>query len=196
MGKGFYLLNANWWSFLWRYWRGRTPWDTGITPPEVLDFLSTAAPGRALDLGCGTGTNAITLAINGWQVTGIDFAAQAIRNARRKAVKANLHIDFRLGDVTDLEDITVFFDLALDIGCLHALNEERLTDYAQGLQRLVRPGGTYMLYAWLPRTWKGRQRGISSEAIYALLRNHFHEQKSTFGEEGGAPSAWYWFIRK
>ena len=54
------LLSTNWWQFQWKYWRGQTPWDTNITPPEVEDFVKTASPGRALDLGCGTGTNAIS----------------------------------------------------------------------------------------------------------------------------------------
>ena len=69
------------WKFEWRYWRGTTPWDTNITPPEVKEFIAAAPPGKALDLGCGTGTNAITLAQHGWQATGVDFAPKAIRTA-------------------------------------------------------------------------------------------------------------------
>ena len=196
MGDRYYLLDTNWWAFLWRYRRGRTPWDTGVTPPEVMAFLSQATAGRALDLGCGTGTNAITLSKKGWQVTGIDFAAQAIAKARRKAAEAHLSIDFRIGDVSDLSTISGPFDFALDIGCLHSLNAARHADYAKGLQRLVRPGGTYMLYAWLPREWKGRRRGISSEAVYALFGDQFDNHQTVLGEEGGAPTAWYWFTRK
>ena len=49
------------------------PWDTGITPPELLEFITNHVPGSALDLGCGTGTNAITLTKNQWEVIGIDF---------------------------------------------------------------------------------------------------------------------------
>ena len=39
-----------------RYLLGDVPWDTGVSPPELLDFLDRHPPGRALDLGCGTGT--------------------------------------------------------------------------------------------------------------------------------------------
>src|SRR5881296_1344749 len=49
----------------------RPPWDTGITPPEVERFVASHAPGRAIDLGCGTGTNAVYLARHGWSAVGV-----------------------------------------------------------------------------------------------------------------------------
>jgi len=52
---------SNRWKFEWRYWRGNTPWDTQVTPPEVMELIANTSLGKALDLGCGTGTNAITL---------------------------------------------------------------------------------------------------------------------------------------
>ena len=63
----------------------RPPWDSGQTPPELLEYLKTRTPGRAIDLGCGTGTNIITLASLGWNVTGVDFVPAAVEQARRKA---------------------------------------------------------------------------------------------------------------
>jgi len=77
---------------------GQPPWDTGISPPELLEFIRTHNPGRAIDLGCGTGTNVITLVNAGWDVTGVDFAPRAIKIARRKlslaCVEANLYLHY------------------------------------------------------------------------------------------------------
>ena len=52
--------------------------------PSSIDFLEVNPPGKALDLGCGTGTNVITLAENGWYAEGMDFVPRAVRIARRK----------------------------------------------------------------------------------------------------------------
>src|SRR5207249_11633291 len=104
----------------------RPPWDTGITPPEVERFVASHAPGRALDLGCGTGTNAVYLARHGWSALGVDFVGRAIAKARQRAASAGLaeRCEFRMGDVTRRSAISGPFDLALDIGCLHAIAVE------------------------------------------------------------------------
>lgn len=196
MTSRFSPLDRSWWSFQWRYLRRKTPWDTQITPPEVMAFLSDTPPGRALDLGCGTGTNAIAMTRYGWRVTGIDFAPQAILKARRKAARHRLAIDFRVGDVTDLDGLERPFDYVLDIGCLHALNEKQRIRYASGFKGLIRPGGTFMLYAWLPRIWKGKRRGIAAETVKAIFEPTLQHHQTVIGEESGGPSAWYWFVKE
>jgi len=189
-------FNPERWLFELRYWLGRTPWDTQITPPEVSAFLQHHPPGRALDLGCGTGTNAISLAQRGWQVTGIDFSMTAIWIARRKARRAGVQVDFRVGDVTDLSDLDGPYNYALDIGCLHAVDPAGRQNYAAGLARLVQPGGHYMLYAWLPRSWNGTTRGISRDQVADLLTPTFRIARVVVGEEQGAGSAWYWLQKQ
>ena len=59
------------------YRSGRNQWDTGVTPPGVVEEVSAMGPGRALDLGCGTGTNVLWLARRGWIATGVDASALA-----------------------------------------------------------------------------------------------------------------------
>jgi len=198
------LLNLPRWLFEWSYWRGRTPWDTSITPPEVVEFAANtrlprtvggAPTGRALDLGCGTGTNAITLARHGWTVTGVDFSPKAIRTARRKAAHADLEIDFRVEDVLDLQGIAGPYDFALDIGCLHSLEPRGRERYADQLAGLLGTGGRYMLYAWVDGTRRGKNRGISQETVATLFAPEFKLTQSVIGKDRGARSAWYWLTR-
>ena len=196
MHKLINILDPEWWRFEWRYWRGHTPWDTQITPPEVMDFLNEATPGRALDLGCGTGTNAITLAEFGWRVTGVDFSPKAIVAARKKAAKRQLSVEFHLGSVAELDGLAGPFDYALDIGCLFSLKYEDRRKYAAGLTRLLPADARYMLYAWLPQIWRGRRRGISAEEVHRLFHPAFRQDNMVVGHDGSGDSAWYWFTRQ
>ncbi len=135
------LVARRTWRFQWRYLRGDTPWDTNVTPPEVVAFMARTPPGRALDLGCGTGTNAVALALRGWRVTGVDFAPRAVAMARRKAAAAGVDAAFHTADVADLGFLPGGFDYALDIGCLFTLAPADRRPYAEGLGRLVAGSG-------------------------------------------------------
>ncbi|MFW5709655.1 MAG: class I SAM-dependent methyltransferase [Chloroflexota bacterium] len=70
--------------FVQRYDAQDVPWDAGITPPEIVRVVQELAPGGALDLGCGTGTNVRYLLEHGWQANGIDFVPQAVEQAQVK----------------------------------------------------------------------------------------------------------------
>ncbi len=188
--------------FWWRYLTGRAPWDTGQTPPEVVSLIEKEAlpPGRAVDLGCGTGTNTVYLAEHGWNAVGLDFVAKAIRTARRKAAQRGLtdRTRFVVGDATRLSphDLGGRFDLALDIGCGHGLPEEARSQYARTLADLVRPGGTLMLYMFRPTP--ERPRGMEPDAVGSLFAPAFDVVWSDLGEDSasGSRSAWYRLIRQ
>lgn len=160
-----------------------------------MAFIAETPPGRALDLGCGTGTNAITLCEHGWQVTGVDFSPKAIAAGRRKAALRRLPIDFHVGDVADLSFLTGPFDFALDVGCLFSLKARDRDKYATGLISMLRTGARYMLYAWLPQIRHGRQVGISSQEVAALFLPDFALDRTELGQDGDGQSAWYWFTR-
>ncbi|MGQ9716127.1 MAG: class I SAM-dependent methyltransferase [Anaerolineae bacterium] len=181
-----------------RYLLGHAPWDTGVTPPEVVELVEHGglSPGRALDLGCGTGTNSLYLARHGWEVVGVDFSAVAIWRARQRARRMNLPVRFHRADVTDLGFLSGPFDLALDIGCLHGIPTKRQIRYAAEAGRLVRPGGLYMLYAFLPRPDGPPGRGITPEEVRHLFSPAFAVERQEGGEDPSGPrSVWYWLRR-
>lgn len=130
---------------LW-YKTRRPQWDTGQSPPPLLEFIDTHSPGRALDLGCGTGTNVITLAKAGWQAFGVDFAAQAVKLARQKARAENVDVRFRRGDVTRVRFPAQSFDMVMDWGCFQGLEKGREI-YVKNVHRWLVPGGIFLLYS-------------------------------------------------
>jgi SAM-dependent methyltransferase len=107
-------------------------------------------PGRALDLGCGTGTDTIYLATHGWDVTAIDMVPQALATARRKATAAGVAPRFIEGDVTRLHEIGAGdgYTLLLDFGCLHTLPEDQRHAYVTSVSHAAAPGATLLLYGF------------------------------------------------
>src|SRR5512133_1995697 len=97
------------------YLLGNAPWDSGISPPELYDFMAAHPAGRALDIGCGTGTNLITLVNAGWQAEGFDFAPRAVQIAKQKIKKAGVNATIFTDDATQMKNVTPPFDLALDL---------------------------------------------------------------------------------
>lgn len=167
-------------------------WDTGISPPELSAFLAAHSPGRALDLGCGTGTNLLTLAQAGWQVVGVDFVPQAAITARRRLKKAGLAGRVLIGDVTDLMGVDGLFDLVLDIGCYHALTDSGRERYRAQLMCLLRPGGSLLMYA---HHHPGAPFvGIDETDLQAFDRI-LERVQITAGKEGEADSLWLEYRR-
>lgn len=168
----------------------KPPWDTDQSPPELIQFINTHPPGNALDLGCGTGTNSIELARNGWQVTGIDFLNKPLKLAVKKAMKAGVKVNFLQADVTRLQQIHHRFDLILDIGCYHSLDFPSRIRYQKNIKNFLTAGGTYLLYAFTMNNMS--DHGVSQNDITAftdfLELNHVE-----YGSDRNRPSAWYNF---
>lgn len=137
-----------WISFNLKY-LGRPVWDTHQSPPELLKFIMTHPAGRALDLGCGTGTNLVTLANHGWQVTGVEYVWLAVQKARRKLRLLNQPGYVYCHDVVDIDFLNSNFDLILDIGCYHGLTQPQRKKYQFNLKRLLRTNGHFLIYAYL-----------------------------------------------
>ncbi|HYL39987.1 MAG TPA: class I SAM-dependent methyltransferase [Candidatus Binatus sp.] len=136
----------------WYRW-GNPPW-VGSARSELVRLVETGAlqPGRAIDLGCGVGDNAIFLAAHGFDVTAIDFAASAVERGRRKAAASGATVDFRVADLTRLPVDLGSFDLLVDYGTFDDLGPSQRAAYVRGVVPLARPGGQFLLWCfeWPP----------------------------------------------
>ncbi len=214
------MLLKWYYDLLYRFYK--PPWDTGITPPEVVAMAESGSlpgsgrplpsPGiretqssaeksprvrRALDLGCGTGTNSIYLAKHGFSVVGVDFSSKAIALARAKAREKEAAVDFHVADATRLDFLSEPFDLVLDIGCFHTLDDVGRWRYAKNLVRLTCDGSLFMLYAFGPRPGRLRTIGITEDRVRQVFSPHFGLYHVEHGQDRGEhASAWYWFVRQ
>ena len=126
----------------------RPGWDTGRVAPELKKLVEKepAGRGRAVVLGCGTGTNAIYLASKGFDVIGVDVAPTALALAGRKADEAGVKVRWVLADVLALPELEPA-DLVFDRGCYHHVRQYNAAGYVKSVQRLSRPGTRLLLLA-------------------------------------------------
>src|SRR5215813_6596565 len=135
-----------------RYIDSNTPWDSGV-PSEHLKSLLAAGfikPCRMLEIGCGTGTNAIFLAQSGFDVTAVDIAEEAIKRAKTKAEELGVKVKFIQADVTALPDVDPPFPFVFDRGTYHIVRSINLAGFQSILAQVVAPGGYYAVLAGNP----------------------------------------------
>jgi cyclopropane fatty-acyl-phospholipid synthase-like methyltransferase len=178
---------------IWYY--RRPPWDSGISPPELFEFLAHHPPGRAIDIGCGSGTHVITLVQHGWQTTGIDFAPHAIKIAKRKAQLAAIKADLRVGDATRPDGIRGPFDLAIDFGCFHGLSQKQREQYLGRLDEILTQGGYWFMYGFFKPSLHQNGPGLDPADIELIL-NRFSLVSRQDGFDRKERKSAYFLFRK
>jgi len=186
------------------YLVGFKPWDTGVPPPELVALVEgkdALPPGKAIDLGCGTGTNCIYLAQHGWEVTGVDFVSRAISAARRKAASAGVSPRLIVGDVTRLTDIGLGagYKLLLDLGCFSSIPDAGRDAYVSGATRIAEPDAVLLLFC-LIRPAKPPRLGPRGVARGEVVKR-FAAGWELVSEQQGQPvreydGAWYRLRRR
>jgi SAM-dependent methyltransferase len=96
-------------------------------------------PCRTIELGCGTGTNAIWLAQQGFEVVAVDISPLAIQRAREKALVAGVSVVFLQADITELPDLGPPFTFFFDRGCYHAVRRHHAAMFFDQLDRIIAP---------------------------------------------------------
>ncbi len=189
-----FILKVHHWLRLNTLYLGSPPWDSGISPPELIEFIEQSKPGRALDLGCGTGTNLLTLARAGWQVEGVEFALLAYHKAWLNLKALGKGHNIYLADVVEIGFLKHTYDLILDIGCYHGLGKKDREKYHKNVQRLISPGGTFLLYGFLLNQYS--QAGIEEAEIDAFSQAFKLVSRQEGTDHGRRPSVWLRFENK
>ena len=141
---------------LW-YRFGTPPW-VGPARSELVKLVESGdlLPGRAIDLGCGEGDNAIFLAQHGFQVTAVDFSPAAIAKAKAKAQQAGTEVDFVIDDLTRLTGVSGHFDVLVDYGTFDDLSNKDRAAYVDKVRSLAKPGAKFLLWCfeWELKGWE------------------------------------------
>ncbi len=127
-------------------YEGIPPWDIGRPQKEIIRLEEDGEiSGRVLDVGCGTGENALYLAILGFEVWGVDAAPTAIKKAKEKAKERGITVNFRVSDALKLQLLQAKFDTVIDCGLFHVFTDDERPIYAASLSSILDPGGKYFM---------------------------------------------------
>jgi SAM-dependent methyltransferase len=190
-------------TYFERAYEGTPTWDIGRAQAAVERLADGGwIAGKILDVGCGTGENAILLADLGFEVVGVDMVAAAIEKARTKAGRRGVAVEFLVWDALRLAELGRTFDTALDVGLFHSLQPEQRAAYAASLGAAVRPGGRALLLCWSARNPFGygpeRIRGSDIRASFRRgwrVEDIAEETLETL-MEAGTVHAWLARIRR
>jgi SAM-dependent methyltransferase len=131
-------------------YRGERPpgWDTGRPASDLVKAVESGLvkPCRTVELGCGTGTNAVYLAGKGFEVTGIDLAPTALVIAQKKAQEAGVEVRWLLADVLAPPRLEPF-ELVFDRGCYHGVRRQNAAGYVAAVRRLSKPDARILILA-------------------------------------------------
>jgi methyl halide transferase len=129
------------------YKEGSAPWDIGKPDFNLIRTVTTLPihPCRALEIGCGTGDNAIWLAQHGFDVVGVDASEIAIEKAEEKAATAKAKCTFAVLDFLKSQIEGAPFGFAFDRGCFHVFDsDEDRTKFAEQVHRHLEDGGLWL----------------------------------------------------
>jgi SAM-dependent methyltransferase len=183
------------------------PWAHDEPTLFLAEITRRRKPGKALDIGCGAGTDSVFLAGQGWDVTALDFMPKALEYTQQRAKEAGVKVTPVEADITEWT-VPQAYDLVLDHGLLHNMDPVRHPAYRERLLKALAPGGDFVLLHWHPRfagQGNGRMgpRRVDREEIAAFFapelqeryfaREEFEDLPDIVG--GGMTQAYYWFRR-
>ena len=139
-------LSSDFWDG--RYQNGTARWDLGQPAPALVHLFTSSAkpvPGKVVVLGSGSGHDAVFLAQQGFDVTGVDFAPAAIAAASQRATAAQVSVNWLQRNIFDLlPEYDQQFDYVVEHTCFCALAPDLRDRYVQLVHQLLKPGGQFI----------------------------------------------------
>jgi SAM-dependent methyltransferase len=147
----------DWWDGFYADRAKPCPFFTAAPCESLAEWVDTGLirPGRALDLGCGHGRNAVFLAQRGFEVEGIDYSQKAIDWAAERARAAGVAVAWRCQSVFDIAVEPGSCDLVYDSGCFHHLSPHRRRGYVELVSTALKPNGVFALTCFRPEGGSG-----------------------------------------
>jgi SAM-dependent methyltransferase len=106
---------------------------------------------KAIDFGCGVGTNTLYLAERGFNAVGVDFSKKALEKARKKAKQKGIeNVQFIEGDITSdfIEGVDGPFNFLCDHGTLDDFSGKKRKVVVNTIKRLSKSGSYFLMYCW------------------------------------------------
>jgi ubiquinone/menaquinone biosynthesis C-methylase UbiE len=143
-------------------------WEFKYPSPELTALVAANAlrkEARALDVGSGGGLDAIFLAQHGFNVMGIDVSSSALRIAKKRAKKAHVKVDWVRGSILKLPLKSGKFDLIIDRGLFHLIEDADRPDYASEVFKVLKNGARLLIRGKSPQSAHGQFNPVTKEAI-------------------------------
>lgn len=125
-----------------------------------------------MDVGCGTGENALYLAQQGHEAWGVDASSRAIRKAKAKSKGRGIPVTFRVADALNLGRLGRTFETVIDSGLFHTFSDPERVRFVDSVGGVLHRGGSYFMLAFCdqePADWGGPRR-VTQEEIRATFR--------------------------
>jgi SAM-dependent methyltransferase len=153
-------------------------WELGKPRPILVEHVENGAipVGVALDTCCGAGTNPVYLAEKGFEVTGIDISLTAIGLAREEARRRKVAINFLSESFVNLSFRDGAFGFVHDMGCFHHVHAEDRTRFIEGIHRVLKDSGVYMLTCFSYQNGSGWNH-FTGQQLWSLFGGHFDFQE-------------------
>ena len=144
-------MQKNWaWDDRYKTGKEALPWDTGMPAPELVKYFSSLSslPKRALEIGCGTGTDAVWMAQQGVLVKAIDISPTAIESAKDKSKAAGVKVDFSAADITQKIPVSEgSVDFVFDRGVYHVMAPEQRATFVDRVAASLEKDGHWLCIA-------------------------------------------------